>query len=426
MLKREFVKRRGTKLVAGEIPYRFAGPNIYWLGLDENVEGIDWPTPFRIQNVLDTAVMMGANALRSHTLAASVGHPKSLMPTLRQMNEEAWVKVDFALDEIAKRGLRVMIPLVCNWSYYHGGRSTFTSWRGIEDAEDFYYDRQVIADFQWYIGQILNRTNTINGLMYKDDPSILAWELGNELNDVPADWVQEMCRYIKGIDSNHLISHGKQFEVDADKLDIPELDIIDVHYYPPSAEQLHADVDKVSSAGKVYIAGEYDWSSDQTGSFLQAVESNEKVSGTFFWSLFGHHDQGGYVQHNDGFSVHYPGHGYSDVRLGRIQALRQHAYQLRQARIPEILITEAPLILSTDEGRIVFRGVAGSATYTLERSSKSPSGPWQPVIERQAYHNGEWKDALRVKEEKVYYRIKAITLNGVEGPCSQPVESLAF
>lgn len=427
MGEQDFVRRKGSRLFVGEEPYRFAGPNIYWLGLDENVGGIDWPTPFRVINALDTAVMMGANVLRSHTLGVSAGHPKSLMPRLRELNEEAFEKVDFALNEIAKRGLRVIIPFVCNWRYYHGGKSTFTGWRGLEDENDFYTDAEVIADFKWYIEQVLNRTNTISGVKYKDDPSIMAWELGNELNHAPAAWVEDICSYIKGIDQNHLVSHGKQFEIDTDKLDIAQLDIMDVHYYPADAAELSADAKVVSEADKVYIAGEYGWSYGELHAFVKEAEENENVSGTCFWSLFSHDDHGGYVQHYDGFSVHYPGSGLNQDHLNRIQALRGHAYRIRGEAVPEEGITDAPLLLSAAEGRISFRGVAGGAFYTLEKSTEGPEGPWTKVIERRPSNNGGgWKDPLRVKTVKAYYRMKALSLSGGEGPYSEPVESEAF
>lgn len=422
-----FVRRKGSRLFIGEEPYRFSGPNIYWLGLDENVGGIDWPTPFRVTNALDTAVMMGANALRSHTLGVSAGHPKSLMPRLRELNEEAFVKVDFALNEIAKRNLRVIIPFVCNWRYYHGGKSTFTGWRGLEDENAFYRDAEVISDFKWYIGQVLNRTNTISGKVYKDDPAIMAWELGNELNDAPAAWVEDICSFIKSIDANHLVSHGKQFEIDTDKLDIPQLDIMDVHYYPADAGELSADASQVSGADKVFIAGEYGWSYGDLHAFLEEGERNKDVSGTCFWSLFGHDDHGGYVQHYDGFSVHYPGSGFSLDHLNRIQSLRTHAYQIREERVPKMETADAPLLLSAAGGKITFRGVAGGAYYTLEKSTEGPDGPWSTVVDRMPSSYGEgWMDPVRVKTTKAFYRMKAISLNGGEGPYSEPIESDAF
>ncbi|MDF9843698.1 MULTISPECIES: hypothetical protein [unclassified Paenibacillus] len=422
-----FVRRKGSRLFIGEELYRFAGPNIYWLGLDENVGGIDWPTSFRVTNALDTAVMMGANALRSHTLGVSAGHPKSLMPRLRELNEEAFVKVDFALNEIAKRGLRVIIPFVCNWSYYHGGKSTFTGWRGIDDENAFYTDADVISDYKWYIGQVLNRTNTISGVVYKDDPAIMAWELGNELNHAPAEWVRDICRFIKELDPNHLVSHGKQFEVDSDKLDIPELDIMDVHYYPADGGELAADAAQVNGAGKVFIAGEYGWSYGELQAFLDEGERNAAVSGTCFWSLFGHNDHGGYVQHYDGFTAHYPGSGYNSEHLERIQSLRAHAYRMRGEEAPETEVRDAPVLLGAAEGRICFRGVAGGAYYTLEKATEGPEGPWTTLIERSpSNYGGGWLDPVRVKTAKAYYRIKALSMSGAEGPYSDVIESEAF
>ncbi len=48
--------------------FSFTSPDIYWLGLDENVGGVNYPTPFRVTDALTTAVGMGATVIRSHTL----------------------------------------------------------------------------------------------------------------------------------------------------------------------------------------------------------------------------------------------------------------------------------------------------------------------------------------------------------------------
>ena len=34
--------------------------------------------------------------------------------------------------------------------------------------------------FKFYITTILNRTNTLSGRLYKEDPSVFSWELANE------------------------------------------------------------------------------------------------------------------------------------------------------------------------------------------------------------------------------------------------------
>ena len=62
----------------------------------------------------------------------------------------------------------------------------------------------------------------------------------------------------------------------------------------------------MTEAGKVYIAGEFG-SGSATDELLTAVADDPNVSGATYWSLFPHADHYGYVQHDDGFTLHHPG-----------------------------------------------------------------------------------------------------------------------
>src|SRR5258708_941021 len=73
----EFVQRDGIRLTLGGETFRYSGPNIEWLSIEaygpsENM-GPRYPTRFEVDDVLDTAKMMGANVIRSQTLGDSVG-----------------------------------------------------------------------------------------------------------------------------------------------------------------------------------------------------------------------------------------------------------------------------------------------------------------------------------------------------------------
>ncbi|MGN7453955.1 glycoside hydrolase 5 family protein [Paenibacillus pasadenensis] len=421
-----FVARTGSRLELNGEPFRFAGPNVYWLGLDENVEGVAWPTEFRVRDALDTALEMGATVVRSHTLGASQGHPLSIMPEPDRFNEEALRRVDFAVREAAARGLRLIVPFVCNWSYYHGGRSTFAGWRGLEDPRAFYSDPEIKEVFKRYIAMLLTRVNALTGVAYRDDPTILAWELGNELNDAPAEWVKEMAAYIKSLDGNHLVAHGKQFELDRDKLGIEELDILDVHYYPANAEALARDAAETAAAGKVYICGEFGWTEDGLEAFLERAEADGSVSGTLFWSLFPHADDAGYVPHYDGFSLHYPGTGVSGDYERRCLELRSHAFRMSGREVSSCLVPDAPTVSSAAE-RVVFRGVVGAARYTVEKSTRGAAGPWTAVFDaRPADHDMPWQDPTRAHGTRTWYRVQAIAPDGAAGPWSEPFESEPF
>ena len=113
-----------------------------------------------------------------------------------------------------KYGIRVIIPFIDNWSWF-GGVTEFAAFRGMQH-NDFFYDVTLKADFKELIRKVLTRINTVNGLAYKEDPIILAWQLGNELcllnntsrDAVPVAWTVEMSDFIKSLDGNHLIMDG--------------------------------------------------------------------------------------------------------------------------------------------------------------------------------------------------------------------------
>uniref|UniRef100_A0A7C8ZCD6 mannan endo-1,4-beta-mannosidase n=1 Tax=Opuntia streptacantha TaxID=393608 RepID=A0A7C8ZCD6_OPUST len=61
----------------------------------------------------------------------------------------------------------------------------------------------------------INRVNTISGVAYKNDPTIMAWELMNEpsCNTDPSGktlqgWLRGMASYVKSIAGNHLLEVG--------------------------------------------------------------------------------------------------------------------------------------------------------------------------------------------------------------------------
>jgi mannan endo-1,4-beta-mannosidase len=115
-------------------------------------------------------------------------------------------------------------------------------WRG-KRASQFYYDSQLIQDFKDILKYMLMRKNTITGILYKDDPTVLAWQLGNELGgwggpSPPASWTIEMASFIKSIAPNNLVMDGSFGALDAKAnnrytlgaLGHPSVDIFSNHY----------------------------------------------------------------------------------------------------------------------------------------------------------------------------------------------------
>jgi mannan endo-1,4-beta-mannosidase len=91
----------------------------------------------------------------------------------------------------------------------------------IDFSARFYTNEQANAAYQAYIKMLLNRTNTITGVTYKDDPTIMAWQLANEprpgrgepkKENMPAfkQWVRETADFIKSVDPNYLVTTSNE------------------------------------------------------------------------------------------------------------------------------------------------------------------------------------------------------------------------
>ncbi|GAA1824507.1 carbohydrate binding domain-containing protein [Agromyces salentinus] len=376
----EFVTRDGSRLVLGGDTFRFNGANAYWLGLDENVGGVDYPTFFRIKNALDTAKEMGITVVRSHMMTSTGqddANPLALMPALGEYNDEAFATIDFAIAYAGSIGLRFILPLTDEWAYYHGGHRDFTTPLGLQPG-DFYTDAAAIAAFDDYVEHVLSRTNALTGVRYVDDPTVLAWELGNELEGMTPDWIASQAAFIKERAPHQLLSAGRRFDIDPDTLVAADVDIVDVHYYPPTAAKVAADAATITDAGKVYIAGEYG-SNSASADLLGPLVENPDVTGMMLWSLFGHHDRGGYVEHDDGFTLHHP--GTTEKMRSQVEAIEAYSEAIGSAtgtvELDRPLITE----VTTTNGinSVAWRGTAAAATYLVERSVDGAA--WSTVAE---------------------------------------------
>ncbi|MFB9239323.1 carbohydrate binding domain-containing protein [Plantactinospora siamensis] len=429
--KRAFVVRDGTRLTVAGRPFRFAGPNEYWLGLDENVGGVDptdpptvdYPTYFRIRDGLTTAKAMGSTVVRAHTVGVSTGNPRSLEPALGQFNERAFDSIDYSVAEAGRLGLRLIVPLTDNWQYYHGGRYDFLRWLGLSTDNNgalFYTDPGARAAFKEYVRHLLTHVNRYTGVRYTDDPTIMAWELGNELNGMTPDWVEDSAGYVKSLAGRQLVAAGSQGGVDPAVLAAPHVDISDSHYYPPTAERIAADATAATRAGKVYVAGEYG-SGQATDELLDQVAANPEVSGALFWSLFPHHDHYGYVPHSDGFTVHYPGD--TPGMRAVVAALTRFASRMSGAPLRPV-VGDRPLLTAIDASyginTLRWRGTAGAAGYLVQR--RGPGTGWRTVSGAQPLSDNDtpWLD-LTTPAGPVTYRIVAVDAAGRSVATSAPV-----
>ena len=415
-----FVTKSGDQLMLGGTRFRFGGENQYWLGLDENVGGVnpadpatvDLPTNFRIRDGLTTARMMGSRVVRAHTVGVSVGVSNSFEPTLGHFNEEAFASADYTVAESGRLGLKLIVPLADNWDYYHGGKYTFLRWLGVSTADNgaaFFTDPTVRVAFKEYISQVLTHVNPYTGLRYVDDPTVMAWELGNELNGMTPEWINDISSYISTLAPKQLIAAGAQSGTDAGALASPNVDIIDVHYYPPSATKIATDAATAKAAGKAYIAGEYG-SGQVSEEMLDAVAANPDVDGALFWSLFPHADHYGYVQHADGYTVHYPGDS-AEMRTA-VSAITRFAGVMGTCTGCVTPVGDSPLLTSVVKTQgmnlLTWRGTAGAWSYRVERAT---GRTWSVMATGLTDNDTPWLDP-NTPTRGAKYRVVALNYSG--------------
>lgn len=264
------ITREGSALLLNGEPWKAVGPNVYWLGLDENVippagepfyspTTASYPTKGRITEVMAIVRALGGTAIRAHTVGVSTGNPLSVWPEKGVVNEEAFESIDWTVSQARAYGLRLMVPLTDNYDYYHGGKYNFLRWAGFNltqsaDAnnpliQQFYTNATIVDTFKEYIYTLLTHVNPHTNLTYAEDPTIFAFESGNELAgpvwgdmDVPAEWVEDIAGYVKSLAPGKLFVDGT-YGVNQTHLEIEDVDIFSDHFYPISITKLQKGLD---------------------------------------------------------------------------------------------------------------------------------------------------------------------------------------
>jgi mannan endo-1,4-beta-mannosidase len=344
---RDFVTRRGIEFFVRGAKFRVAGVNTHYL---------PWGSHREVTRVLDDAVAMHANVVRTF-IAPIIGSPDGSTPTIWNWKSSAdssnlgvkgvhmasWdpktksmainagpdglQRVDFLIQQAARRRLRLIISFLDYWGYTGGSRQV-NAWYG-SDANDHFFaeDARAKADYKHLVQAVVTRVNGLTGVAYKDDPTIFAWELMNEPDIHPTalllDWVEEMAAYVKSLDPNHLLASGQgSIETKLAELRGPNIDFGTWHGYPTyehiSAEAFESQIGDycalADSYGKPVILEEFgvprsDPLQSQTyRTWLKKIRENASCAGWLVWRLVARQDNGQYpVDDHDQFDVHNDG-----------------------------------------------------------------------------------------------------------------------
>lgn len=219
-------------------PYRYLGVN-FWHGAYLAADLVEGDRK-RLLEELDLLCENGITNLRVSASAELSDMVASVKPAFQTeagvYNEEMLSGLDLLLDEMGKRNMKAVMVMNNYWQW-SGGMAQYKNWVSGEKLVDpdidgyggfmrqsatFYESMEAQEVYRGYIDMLVHRTNTINGRLYKEDPSIMAWQLANEprphpdalekdeLAHVFINWVDQTAGYIKSLDPNHLVSTGNE------------------------------------------------------------------------------------------------------------------------------------------------------------------------------------------------------------------------
>ena len=322
---------------AKDLP-KFSGTNQYYLFYKSHQ---------MVDDVFSDAKAMGLTVIRTWAFCEGGFHDGfCFQPKPYVYHEPTFVQLDYVIAKAKQMNMKLILTLSNNWGDF-GGIPQYLNWYGLSNHDDFYRDQRVKDTYKAYISHVINRVNTITGVPYKDDPTILAWELMNEPRsyDLPTfySWVDEMAKYIRDIDPNHLRSTGSEGAISSDVYETHKseaIDFVSFHLYPDwwgfdqeRSKQYIRDHARIArSMGKPVFFGEFGFKDKQRRRQVfqdwYQVAKEEKIEGVAFWLLSGKQDDGSLYPDFDGFSVYYPeSNDVIDIIEGYSQYARTQNFQ---------------------------------------------------------------------------------------------------
>lgn len=436
---KNFVSVQGDKLMDENGQLKFISFNVPCLHYNEDQMAFTQTNPwsltneFEIADALEAVRQMGGQVVRIYTLSVrSKDEDPNIIrhiTSLGQFNEDAFKPLDYILATANKKGIRVIIPFIDNWKWW-GGIPAMAESRG-KNFSDFWTDEQLFEDYKQIVSFLVNRTNTITGVKYKDDKAILAWETGNELESTP-QWVSKAAAFIKSIDKNHLVIDGYHTSILRDSsLENADIDIVTTHHYSQNPKETIDQINKntqKSKGKKPYFIGEFGFiPTGDVNEILDAVLKND-IAGAMIWSLRFRSAQGGFYWHSEHHSdnllkaYHGPGFDsgkpYDEANL--FSLMRDRAFKIRGLPVPALEIPQRPVLLDiTDNSQISWQGSAGAQSYIIERA-ETKTGKWlviaKDIDDAAVQYRPLFADTNATIGKSYYYRVRAKNSAGVSKP----------
>ncbi len=240
----DFVGVRNGRFQLHGRPYSYVGANV-WYGCYLSDAALSGGRA-RFVRELDQLQGLGVNNLRllagSETSPLVAAIPRGITRSPGDYDEALLAGLDFSLAEMAKRNMRGILFLSNYWQW-SGGFAEYVRWITGETIPDpdkpttikgdywggfmrfsarFYQTPAAVELYRKFADRLIHRRNTVNGRIYRDDPTIMTWELANEPRPGPdggtpekdvtafCDWVDATARFIHARAPHQLVCTGSE------------------------------------------------------------------------------------------------------------------------------------------------------------------------------------------------------------------------
>jgi mannan endo-1,4-beta-mannosidase len=368
-----FISTQSSNFILNKEPFLFSGANAYYsayLAAQKDTNSLI--------EVFTKARLMGMKVIRIWGFYDSDNNsdPAVIQSSPGRFNENALRALDYVLMKASEFNLRIIICLTNNWENY-GGMNQYVKWlsktlpavnmiqtqriiyKSLSDPannsfyrlyidglthDDFYSHPTIRQWFKNYLQTIITRINFYKNISYKNDTTIMAWELANEAESSEGsgvlinNWINEMAEFIKSIDNNHLVGTGESgFDVSPEKYSNLKyeynnqtwiydgnkgisfylntlnrsIDFASCHLYredwrlPTESGKIWIEDHKRISAklNKPFLLGEYGTRKNKKETYNDWLNTiiKSNTSGALLWQLVYNS-----MPYNDGYFVYYP------------------------------------------------------------------------------------------------------------------------
>lgn len=208
-----FVKREGSQLMVDGKPWYFIGANAYWL-MDFAKYSDKRPT---VDSFFKQAAKYGLNVIRIWGFNHNCPKAKGVY------DEQEMQGFDYIIKAAGQNGIRLVMALGNTWSAYRSPED-FMRMAGIDPAGktllQWYQSDAVKAVYEDHIWNMVTRKNTYTGVAYRDDPTIMMWDVINEprcpgcmedwMQSAHQAWLKDVGTYLKNAVPNQLVAAGTE------------------------------------------------------------------------------------------------------------------------------------------------------------------------------------------------------------------------